>query len=245
MNLLAALALTFALGTHAIKGVALAVPNLRDLDTLGVSWYYNWGQCGDDPRCVNMAYSMQLPISCPKYLLVGNEPNARPPYGSPVSPKEAASRVIAIERKCPETIQVAGNVSTDDWGNGSGYTWIASFLKEYHAQSGKPYSQAIGVHCYTLHDSRYCISNLQQLRGLYNGEMWLTEFGVFSGDVNEFKSLLSFVSHTFNRYSPYTNSQRPCGGSFQGWAIDDRVKLVDECMGQLTPIGKVFAEWNR
>jgi len=88
--------------TNTAKGLAMAVYVPDDLQRLGVSWYYQWGWC-DAPGCVPMVYNMEISSACPPILLVGNEPNARPPYGPTITPQDAAKRTLAIERMCPQT----------------------------------------------------------------------------------------------------------------------------------------------
>lgn len=226
--------------THGMKGLAMAVRNTDDLKKLNVSWWYTWGWC-DEPGCVPMSYNMQKPPSCPHTLLVGNEPNAAATNGGPVTPTDAASRVIAIENTCPNTLLVVGNVAYDDWsragGWGDGYNWLAQFLHTYRALRGREYAQAIGVHCYSQHLASYCLEGLSKLRQLYHGEMWVTEFGIFSGDAEQFSILQNHVAANFTRYAAYTNRQPH---THQSWEVSTGVELVNGD-GTLTTIGVVYA----
>lgn len=219
--------------TKSLKGLAMVdVTHLEDLDSLEVLWRYSWGEyCGGADRCINMVRSMQLPQQCNDYLLVGNEPNAREPYGSTVSPSQAVKLVKAIKAMCPKTFLIVGNVSADNWGNGSGANWIRSFLTLY----GK-YKDGIGVHCYTQHLASYCIDKLKEYRSIYPGEMWVTEFSVMSGDPVEFKKVLDYASEKFTRYAAYTNRQLHNGS---GWELSRNVELVNSD-GSLTSIGNVY-----
>ncbi len=224
------------------KGLAMAESkHMEDLAALGVAWWYVWGWC-EAPGCVPMVRAMQLPPSCPPRLLVGNEPNAVEPYGSPASPAGAVENVLAIEAKCPHTALVVGNVSYDDWsaagGWGSAYNWISQFLHEYRAQAGRPFSQAIGVHCYAQTTAGYCIKGLARLRSLYKGPMWVTEFGVVSGHAAQFSRLVDFVASHFDRYAAYTNRQPHAG---YGWESGPGVELVNGD-GSLSPAGAVYAD---
>lgn len=63
---------------------------------------------------------MQLPAGCYDELLVGNESNAIEPWGYPIFSDEAVRLVRNIQFLCPTTGLVVGNVSADDWGQGSG-----------------------------------------------------------------------------------------------------------------------------
>ncbi len=227
------------------RGIAMAVYNMNDLALLKADWFYVWGWC-DEPRCIPMVRSMELPPSCPAYLLVGNEPNAIEPYGAPMTPKDAAAKVRAIEKQCPNTKLVVGNVSADDWstvgGWGSGYNWMRTFLREYRALAKRAYSGIVGVHCYTQHAASYCLTQLRAMRGLYRGEMWVTEFGVLSGDAKQFKIVMDYAMKNYSRVAAYTNRQpSSCGGERQGWELSSGANLVN-CDGTLTPAGAVFAE---
>ncbi len=229
----------------AMKGVAMAVYNLADLDLLRADWFYTWSFC-DEPRCIPMSRDFSLPPSCPDYLLVGNEPNAVEPYGAPMTPKDAVLKVIAIQSQCPNTRLVVGNVSADDWstagGWGSGYNWVRSFLREYRQVAKRVYSGIIGIHCYTQHAASYCLTQLRAMRGLYRGEMWVTEFGVLSGDAKQFKVVMDYAMKNYSRVAAYTNRQpSSCGGEHQGWELSSGADLVN-CDGTLTPAGVVFAE---
>jgi hypothetical protein len=219
-------------GPH--KGLAMAMPQYRDdLIALNVDWYYIWSWC-DAPGCIPMVRSVQLPPSCPAYLLVGNEPNTIEPYGAPVTPAVAASRVQAIENACPMTYLVVGNVSADDWsgvgGWGSGYNWLHEFLRAYYKQTGRFFSQTIGVHCYSN-----CLETLPSLRNLYGGPMWVTEFN----DPHRFKATLDYIDANFAAYAVYTNRQPHTG---QGWEIAAEMELVD-ADGMPTVNGRIYAEW--
>ena len=223
------------------KGLAMATHYPEDLETLGVAWYYTWGWC-HAAGCVPMVHGMELPPACPPLLLVGNEPNAIRPFGSPTTPAEAVVKVRAIERLCPSTRLVVGNVSADDWqpagGWGSGYDWLAEFLPAYKAVAGVNFADTVGVHCYARYRASYCVEQLDRLRGLYGGPMWLTEFGMLSGDPRQFAVLLDYAATYFERFAAYTNRQPHTG---QGWELTVGVELV-RADGELTPAGQLYAE---
>ncbi len=224
------------------RGLAMAVPAHQDLAALGVGWYYVWDWC-IRPRCVPMAYFMDLPPDCPPLLLVGNEPNAVRPFGGPMTPAEAAIKVVAIEKACPRTRLVVGNVAADDWrpsgGWGSGRDWLVEFLNRYRAAAGHRFSQTIGVHCYAQAVANYCLQQLGDMRALFAGPMWVTEFGILSGAPNQYAALLNFIDGHFERYAAYTNRQPHTG---QGWELGTGVELVLPD-GRLAPAGKVYAAW--
>ena len=166
------------------RGLAMAVPRPGDAANLGVAWYYNWKWC-TGPGCVPMVYQMERPAACAPTILVGNEPNAVQPSGWPVSPTLAAERVRAIERQCPGSQLVVGNVAADDWssagGWGSGRDGLRAFLQAYSQYARRSFHQTLGVHCYSQALERYCLDRPAELRAAYGGPMWLTEFGILSG----------------------------------------------------------------
>jgi hypothetical protein len=226
------------------KGVALLDwHHMEDIDRLGASWYYGWGEyCKDDGRCVNMVRSMQAPRACYDRLLVGNEPNAREPFGHPIDPASAATAVLAIENQCPGTKLIVGNVSADDWntagGWGNGAAWLAAFLANYQAQSGRAFSQTLGVHCYTTDGANYCINRFAQMRAVYAGEMWVTEFNTQHGDTIQFTRLLQAInSYGYSAYAVYTNRNDGASYDLPGTAM----VLSD---GNLTNNGQVYALWK-
>lgn len=213
------------------KGLAMPNHHTEDLATLGIKWYYNWQECS--LPCTTMVRAMQLPRNCEPIILVGNEPNAVEPYGAPVTPADAVVKVKAIEAQCPNSKLVVGNVSVDNWGSGTGRTWLLTFLQAY-----PDFKQALGVHCYTQHSGQWCIDQLKSVRSIYAGEMWVTEFGILSGDATQFKLLLDYVAANFTRYAAYTNRQPHTG---QGWEIATGVELVNND-GSLSPIGIVYSK---
>jgi hypothetical protein len=224
------------------RGLAMAVPAPQDLITLGVGWYYIWDWCVR-PRCVPVAYFMDLPPACPPLLLVGNEPNAVRPFGGPLAPAEAAVKVLAIERACPRTRLVVGNVAADDWrpsgGWGSGHDWLVEFFQQYRSVAGRRFNQTIGVHCYAQAVADYCLQQLADLRGLFAGPMWVTEFGILSGAAPHYATLFNYIDAHFERFAAYTNRQPHTG---QGWELSTGVELVLPD-GRLAPAGEVYADW--
>jgi LysM repeat protein len=224
------------------RGLAMAVTQFDDLTHLGVAWYYTWQWC-TDPGCVPMVYDMQNPPTCAPIILVGNEPNAVRPFGSPVTATLAAQRVRAIEVRCPHSQLVVGNVSADDWssqgGTGSGRDWLLSFLNAYRLFARRDFHQTLGVHCYAQSEAQYCLDRLAELRATYAGTMWVTEFGIISGSPEQFDILLNSIAAHFDRFAAYTNRQPHTG---QGWELSSGVEMVHS-NGSFTPLGEVYANW--
>ncbi len=207
------------------KGLAMASANMEDLTSLGIAWWYTWGEnCTPTsaPGCINMVRSMQLPAACYDVLLVGNEPNAKEPWGAPITPTEAARKVRAIQLQCPTTKLIVGNVSADDWSNyggwGSGYNWLRKFKSEYKRLYRSNYTGGIGVHCYQT-QSGWCITQLKAMRSLYTGEMSLTEYNDLSGNISNFIALTDYAFLNFTRVGLYTNRQPAAPWALNGASV--------------------------
>lgn len=226
-----------AVGT--LKGLAMVdTGHMEDLAKLNASFYYVWGWC-DAANCIPMVRSWQLPPSCPAMLLVGNEPNAIEPYGAPMSPKNAAAATLAIERQCPQTKLIAGNVSADDWssvgGWGSGKNWLQQFALEYRRLTGHAFGGAAGVHCYTTSSTAWCVNRLNSIRGVWPGAWALTEFNVLNGDAAQMTAWMKYIRGAgFTHVSLYTNRQFGQGYDLPGASVVN-------ADGTLTPIGAVYA----
>jgi len=219
------------------KGLAMAQSQyVEDLTSLNVSWWYVWGWC-DTPGCIPMVRSMELPPSCPEILLVGNEPNAKEPWGAPITPTDAVRKVRAIQLQCPATKLIVGNVSADDWsgagGWGSGYNWLKKFLREYRRLYRSNYTGGIGIHCYQTQPG-WCITQLKALRGLYAGEMWLSEYNDLSGSLAAFQSLTDYAFLNFSAVGLYTNRQ-----PVAPWALNGASVVRDD--GTLDDRGAYYA----
>lgn len=224
-----------------VKGVALVDwGHMEDLAALNASFYFGWGEyCpADDTRCINMVRAWELPRSCYSTLLVGNEPNAVEPWGAPKSPADAATATLAIERQCPGTRLIVGNVSADDWGpwgGMSGREWVRQFAAAYKAQAGKKFGGVIGVHCYTTGQTAWCVNQLNSIRSVWSGAWALTEFNVLNGDASQMVAWMDYVRGAgFERVSVYTNRQFGEGYDLPGASV-----VNDD--GSLTPIGAVYA----
>ena len=135
--------------------------------------------------------------------------------------------------------------AADDWrsvgGWGSGRDWLAAFLQAYALYARRNFHQTLGVHCYSQADAGYCLGRLAELRAVYPGPMWVTEFGILSGSQDEFLRLLTYVSAHFERFAAYTNRQPHTG---QGWELSSGVEMVNS-HGGLTSVGDTYALWPR
>jgi len=226
--------------SSAFKGLAMADPShSEDLTTLNVLFWYTWGEnCNGQSNCINMVRAMRTPAFCYDILLVGNEPNAIEPYGMPINPNDAAAKVITIQLQCPQTKLIVGNVSADDWsgagGWGSGLNWLKKFLSEYRRQIHRRYAGGIGIHCYQT-QSGWCIARLKEMRALYSGEMWVTEYNDLSGNLAAFTGLTDYAFANFNRVALYTNRQPDAP-----WALAGASVVRDD--GTLDERGALYAQ---
>ncbi len=215
-----------AYASNPAKGLAMASPsNIEDLTSLGISWWYTWSEncnANSAPGCINMVRSMQLPTACYDILLVGNEHHAQQPWGAPITPTDAARKVRAIQLQCPVTKLIVGNVSADDWsragGWGSGYNWLAKFLKEYKRIYHRSYTGNLGVHCYQM-QAGWCVQQLKAMRGLYAGEMWVTEYNDLSGNISNFIALTDYAFQSFSAVGLYTNRQPVAPWALNGASV--------------------------
>jgi hypothetical protein len=197
-----------------------------------------------------------------------NEPNSFEPYGGPVlaldakgaivkdaygnpvnSPQRAAHLLIALEDTCPDSEIVAFNFVVDHMGhavkngayNGWGVEYLSVALSAYENERGRPYEGIVGAHCYTWNTAGYCLEKLAEVRQVWGGELWITEFNCVYCSPQEFERLLVFIDHLVGpegRYAAYT----PRAGKYalaQGWVAFDLVKN-----GYLTPNGQVFANYG-
>ena len=178
-------------------------------------------------------------IDPPAYLLVGNEPNAPEPYGFTMLPNYAARHTLRLQEALPATFMIVGNVSYDNWNieQGDGVWWIDKFLLYYKELAGKPFTQGIGVHSYASNADE-ALEQFIHYRGLYDGEMWLTECNLAQElgiDVGQFEKTLKAANLIFDRYACYTNRQDGSGSSLPF--------PMDLCSDEgLTPTGKVYKE---
>lgn len=209
---------------------------MEDVAALNANFFYGWSEaCGTRPNCLNMVRSMQLPRECYSVLLVGNEPNWIEPSGAPVSPEDAAEKVRAIEKMCPKTKLVVGGVipaDTTAWGGCcSGRDWLLRFLAVY-----PDFSQALAVHCYDAYDSNYCIQQLAELRGLYAGEMWVTEFNCVRECTGEYFLRLLDAAAQYDACAIYTNRQPDAP-----WALPGASLVNGD--GTLTTFGVLYRDY--
>lgn len=233
------------------KGLAMATYRPADLDALRIDadrdgFWYVWGWRNEtDPRYIPMVRDW-LPVADktpPRYLLLGNEPNAEEPYGSTFHPDGAAWWCKAFELQYPGTVMVVGNVSADDWFGGGcdGVWWLTQFLRTYQELWDRPFSGVLGCHLYIDDNLDYAKYEMQRYATLlddWDGELWLTEFAmaVDPAQPKLFKKALLMARDYFTRIAVYTNEQ---DGGPSSLPFD--VDLVPG--GVLSEIGEVYARF--
>lgn len=237
MNLTLALTLVFYLSVHAIKGLAFAVNVPQDLIILNAEAWLNWSESGQTP----MVYG--VPNKCYAVMIVSNEPNAITPYGTNQTPRQYGDLVTRVRQKCPLASLVIGNVSVEDWrhigGQKRGAEWLAELLPMVHDEN-----YSIGAHCYSS-SAAWCIAQLAEIERMTKRDLWVTEYGVTTGDPSQMYKLMRWIDRNAVAGYAYTNRQpSQCGQAKQGWEINNGVNLVN-CDGSPTPSGKVFAEWKK
>ena len=102
---------------------------------------------------------------------------------------------------------------------------------------------AIGAHCYSS-SAAWCIEKLGEIKRMTHRELWITEYGITTGDPREMRMIMRWIDKNSVAGFAYTNRQpSACGQERQGWEITSGVNLVS-CDGTLTESGKVFAKFN-
>lgn len=241
---------------EAPRGVAVTDASHWPQDRItlgtGASWWYDWRADGalSDPAYVPMAWWGQVLSSCPPLQLTGNEWNVTfAPWGERVEPSEAARRVLAIEKACPNTRQVTLGLSADHWGDAGGWdaeVYLAAFLRSYRTQSGRAYRGTVALHCYSMNTADYCMRRLTRMMNAskcYRGPWWLTEMAVLNGSGPEFARLVAFATPRFERVAVFT-PRLPADCAQLDWCaafVGSGVELVGPD-GTLTAVGREWAK---
>jgi len=225
------------MGRQGVKGLAMAVNALEDITKLNAEAYLNWSYC-DAPSCVPVAYSAASITRCQPVIIVSNEPNAVVPYGVPMTLTRYAQLIQDVRAKCSDAMLVIGNVSVEDWRSVGGQQRGADWLRELLPMIRDDH-YVIGVHCYSI-TAWWCVNELREIDSLAVN-VWVTEFGITSGDPREMKRLLIWLDKNTDAYFVFTNRQpSSCEKGKQGWELDNYVELVQCKTGDLTPLGIVF-----
>jgi len=237
MNITLALTLLFAINAHAIKGLAMSVNMPQDLIALNVETWHNWTADGATP----MLYGVTN--KCYPVAILSNEPNAITPYGVNMKPAKYAQLIRDVRARCNDMRLVIGNVSVESWahlgGQARGAEWLAEMLPLVSTNN-----YAIGAHCYS-NSAAWCIAQLSEIKRISNKDLWITEYGITTGDPYQMRLLMQWIDRNAIAGFAYTNRQpSACGDARQGWEITSGVNLVN-CDGSLAPSGKVFAEFGK
>jgi hypothetical protein len=204
---------------------------LSDVDLLGASWYYDWGNSGyKDSRYVPMSWAGE-PIDLPQdyngYLLILNEPEHQSQAN--LTPEEGARRVIELSKVFPKAKLIIGGVGY--WGRG----WLLQFVFEL-----KDYQPA-GWHVHGYVEAWLTTQDiidywLWARDILPGGEFWITEFADTNTDSKE---LIDYVKQQkwINRYAWFANRLNGNESWYPSNWINNPALIVD---GQLTERGKYY-----
>lgn len=216
------------------KGVAMAVPNAADLQTLGAEWWYNWGPLPTVETTIEfvpMLWGGQLqPEISRDYsgpLLVFNEPNVEAQLN--LSPAAALVLLRNVRMRYPFARLI-----------GPGHScWAAEWMREFIRIGGK--FDAWAIHAYLegelgVEHIREMVSKCHDMTG---GQYWVTEYGDTRARGDDFADLTAWFGEQpwIERISAYTNRQPHQGLS---WEISENVELVDG-RGRLKRLGEVYA----
>lgn len=219
-----------------LKGVALLDWGHKgDLALLGAPNYYGWGAyCNGAAGCLNMNRNWTLPqATCYPTLLLGNEPTNPEPAGHPITATLAASVTVSIERACPATRLVVANVHLNNGDGVADRQWVRDYLSAYAVKAGKPFTGTLGVHCYSG-GGQWCLNRIISVTAIYNGPLWVTEFGILSADqLTIFLKGIGLVGRVERVYA-WTNRDASDPNHFYDLVAAN---------GTLTPLGQVYAAW--
>lgn len=232
------------------KGIALVEPYLQDLDSVGASWFYNWGisvDLLDDSRYVPMSYagliSDNFPVDYDGFVLFLNEPNNPAPFGADVDAVTAAHRYIDFVQARPQAKLVVGNASA--WST----QWYRDFLAELLKYPQTPLPRYYGFHGYVEawitpeHLSNYWDGTnyyLQSISG-FQPEIWVTEFAETTGDTESLTDLMDVIQSKeyITRFAYFTNRYDPTQPYIPGGWHD--FNLIEDD-GTLSPVGLIYAQ---
>ena len=208
----------------------LAVAYYHSEDVANVSWFYQWGPGNGDSKCIPMSYSgdnPNLPADYSGWLMVFNEPDNMPPFGSGITPKVAADKYNLLRLSYPNAKLEVGNVTLD------GLHWLIDFK----ALISSP-PDAWGMHAYFMQSTLDAENKLTNAHNVLGGQFWITEWADISGNVasnDTFREWLDKQSW-IDRWAYFTNratrdeSWWPKNWKTQLWNMD----------GMITNIGTWF-----
>ncbi|MDO8303918.1 MAG: hypothetical protein Q7T18_11820, partial [Sedimentisphaerales bacterium] len=81
----------------------------------------------------------------------------------------------------------------------------------------------------------WCIDRLKEMRGLYSGEMWLSEYNDLSGSIEAFTALTDYAFANFSHVALYTNRQPDAP-----WALTGASVVMAD--GTLDARGAIYAQ---
>jgi hypothetical protein len=227
------------------KGLAMAYPQYtEDITTLGTKWYYVWGACPNNsvPGCIPMSRNgddPNLPLDYNDFVILFNEPNNPEPYGHPISPKDAVQIYMNLYGKYPQAKWVVGNVNI--------YIrrWMEDFWNICKTTPNCIMPKYIGWHIYISTETEAKHLHLF-LDGIYqlnypDTKWWITEFADITGNISNDRIMLDEFKKRdwIERWAYFTNRSN---GDEPWYPVGWDVQLIDWNTGELTEIGKWYAE---
>jgi hypothetical protein len=221
------------------KGLAMAYPNLEDLQMLDPSWYYVWGGCpADIQSCVPMSWCGEDPnlaLNYSDYILLFNEPEVETQCN--ISPQTGINRYMILQAKYSNAKWVVGNnIFWGSWQN-----WLNLFWDICNITPGCKMPDYWGVHVYISGEAwiSYVRSELERLHNKVGGTFWITEFAEITGNINVDNDLVNLFESTLwiDRWAYFTNRAEET----EWWyPAEWNVQLIEWGTDSLTPIGMWF-----
>jgi hypothetical protein len=216
-----------------------------DMQTLSLSWYYDWGSQTSCPNtgvpfvpmvwgdwCNGASTCPALPASLAangnQYLLTFNEPD---------NSSQSNMSVARAVQLWPELEATGLQLSSPAVTNGpSGPVWLASFMADAHSQGLRV--DFLALHWYGDCSSPQPLLNyLSSMEASYGLPEWLTEFSCVNESAAANANFIQQIAPQLEalpylqRFAWFTN--RPYPGGYQGTALLD-------ANGALTPVGQAY-----
>jgi hypothetical protein len=216
-----------------------------DMQTLGLSWYYDWGSQAPCPTtgvpfvpmvwgdwCNGASTCPALPASLAangnQDLLTFNEPD------NTSQSNMSVARAIQLWPELEATgLQLSSPAVT---GSPSGSAWLASFMADAHAQGLRV--DFLALHWYgDCSNPQNLINYLSGMEASYGLPEWLTEFSCVNDSaatnanyIQQLAPQLEALPY-LQRFAWFTN--RPYPGGYQNTGLLD-------ASGALTPVGQAY-----
>jgi hypothetical protein len=237
-------------GLQPFKGVANSA--CADLATLKVSWWYNWttspsgcaspsfvpmvwGHTGKEQSASGIAAEINAAVSAGYDTVLGfNEPD------NTGQSNLSVATAISLWPSFNHASVRLGSPATQ--GNGTGLTWIQSFMKQIDADAGSALRvDFIATHWYGWNagscDAKAAnleswIKQIEAIPG--NRPIWLTEWGCLNDSNPDAATVQAFYSGAVAMFATHPRLERY---AWYPWTTNN--ELIDA--GALTSLGAAFA----